>query len=57
MPSALRGGRGRSAIPFYRVKCGNKEVFKDFVKYKCTIWIKEHQKEYDLKLRLIKPNY
>jgi hypothetical protein len=57
MPSAMRGGRGRSAIPDWRVKAGKKEVFSNAVKFKCTIWIREHQKEYPVTLRLIPPNY
>ena len=57
MPSAMRGGRGRSAIPDWRVKAGKKEVFSDPVKFKCAIFIREHKKEYREKLRLISPNY
>lgn len=57
MPSDVKGGRGRSAIVNYRVKHGNKEVFSDPVKFACTIFIKEHQKDYDKKLKLIPPNY
>jgi hypothetical protein len=57
MPSDKKGGRGRSAIYNWRVKCGNKEVFSDPVKFKCAIFIREHQKDYDRKLRLISPNY
>jgi hypothetical protein len=55
MPSDLRGGRGRSAIYNWRVKCGNKEVYSDLVKFSCKIWIKENQKHYDKKL--ISPSY
>jgi hypothetical protein len=57
MPSAKIGGRGRSAIPDWRVKAGKREVFSDPVKFKCSIWMKEHRKDYPMKLRLIPPNY
>lgn len=57
MPSDMRGGRGRSAIVNYRVKHGKKDVFSDATKFKCTIFIKEHQKEYPQKLKLVPPNY
>ena len=57
MPSDRRGGRGRSAIYNWRVKRGNKEVYSDPVKQQCRIWIKENQKLYDQKLKLISPNY
>jgi hypothetical protein len=57
MPSDKKGGRGRSGIYNYRVKCGNKEVFSDPVKFKCEIFIKDHQKEFKQKLKLINPNY
>jgi len=57
MPSDIKGGRGRSAIINYRVKAGNKDVFSDAQKFKCKIFIKEHQKEYPQKLKLIPPNY
>jgi hypothetical protein len=57
MPSDLKGGRGRSAIYNWRVKCGPKEVYSNPVKFQCKIWIKENQKLYDKKLKLISPNY
>jgi len=57
MPSDMKGGRGRSAIVNWRVKCGNKDVFSDQTKFKCTIFIREHQKDFDKKLRLVCPNY
>lgn len=57
MPSAVYGGRGRSSIPQWRVKAGNKEVFADFVKQKCEIFIREHGGKLNgKKLRLIPPN-
>lgn len=57
MPSSKHGGRGRSAIPNWRVKAGNKEVFADQIKFKCEQWIREHGGKYDgKKLRLIPPN-
>lgn len=53
----LNGGRGRSSIPQWRVKAGNKEVFADFVKQKCEIFIRENNGKIDgKKLRLIPPN-
>jgi len=59
MPSSLKGGRGRSSIPNYRVKEGRKkgEIYSSFKKIDCTEFIREHQKEYREKLRLIDPNY
>lgn len=57
MPSDLKGGRGRGGIYNWRVKCGNKEVYSDPVKFKCEIWIRDNKKQYDKKLRLIQPNY
>jgi hypothetical protein len=57
MPSDLRGGRGRSAIYNWRVKCGNREVFSDPLKFQCEIFIKENQSRYPKKLKLIRPNY
>ena len=56
MPSDMRGGRGRSAIYNWRVKCGNREVFSRPVKMDCKIFIRDHQKEYPQKLKLISPN-
>jgi hypothetical protein len=50
------GGRGRSAIYNWRVKAGKKEVFSKPTKFECKIFIKEHQKDYHDKLRLIPPN-
>ena len=57
MPSDLRGGRGRSAIYNWRVKCGNKEVYSDPLKFQCEIFIKENKSRYPKKLKLIRPNY
>jgi hypothetical protein len=60
MPSDRKGGRGRSEIYNWRVKCGNKEVFSNPVKFNCRNFIKENKdnkKEYPQKLRLIPPNY
>jgi hypothetical protein len=57
MPSDIRGGRGRSAIVNYRVKCGKKDLFDNQQKFVCIIWIKEHQREYNKKLRIVPPNY
>lgn len=45
MPSDMKGGRGRSAIVNYRVKCGKKDVYSDAQKFKCTIFVREHQKD------------
>lgn len=57
MPSARRGGRGRSAIPDWRVKAGNREVFSDSVKSKCEQFIRDNGGKVDgKKLRLIPPN-
>ena len=56
MPSDIKGGRGRSAIVNWRVKCGNKEVYSDPVKFKCAYFIQTHKGEYKGKLRLIPPN-
>jgi hypothetical protein len=56
MPSDIRHGGRRGSICDYRVKCGKKDIFRDAVKYKCTIFIKENQKNYDKKLRLVPPN-
>ena len=57
MPSSIHSGRGRSSIPQWRVKAGNKEVFSDFVKQKCEIFIRENKgKVNGIKLRLIPPN-
>lgn len=57
MPSAKRGGRGRSAIPGWRVKAGNKEVFAAETKFKCEQWIRSNDGKLDgKKLRLIPPN-
>lgn len=57
MPSARRGGRGRSSIPDWRVKAGNREVFADPVKMKCEQWIRNHGGKLDgQKLRLVPPN-
>jgi hypothetical protein len=57
MPSDKHGGRGRSAIYNWRVKCGKREVYSDPVKFSCTTWIRENQKNYPQKLKLVKPNY
>jgi hypothetical protein len=57
MPSDRRGGRGRGSIVNWRVKCGKKEVFSKPMKVDCTTFIRENQKKYDKKLRLIPPNY
>ena len=56
MPSDIRGGRGRSAIYNWRVKAGKKEVYSDPTKFKCKIFIKENQKNFYDKLKLIEPN-
>jgi hypothetical protein len=57
MPSDVKGGRGRSAIYNWRVKAGNREVFSDPVKSKCTQFIKTNKGKKDgVKLRLIPPN-
>lgn len=58
MPSPLKCGRGRSSIPKYRVKEGRKkgEVYSSFKKIDCEEFIREHQKEYRERLRLIEPN-
>lgn len=57
MPSDTIGGRGRSAIYNWRVKAGNKEVFSDPVKSKCSQYIRDHGgKQNGKKLRLIPPN-
>lgn len=57
MPSDIKGGRGRSAIVNWRVKCGKKDVFSDPVKFKCEIFIRDNQASYKQKLRLVSPNY
>jgi len=57
MPSDIKGGRGRSAIYNYRVKCGNKDVYSHHQKFNCRNWIKENQKLFPQKLKLINPNY
>lgn len=57
MPSPKMGGRGRSAIPGWRVKAGKREVFADPVKFKCEQFIREHDGKLDgVKLKLIPPN-
>ena len=57
MPSATRGSRGRSAIPHWRVKCGNKEVYvSKSGKQDCEIWVRAHKGEYSDKLKVIPPN-
>ncbi len=57
MPSAKMGGRGRSAIPHWRVKGGNREVYASKVgKKDCEEWARTHTSEYDQKLRVIPPN-
>ena len=56
MPSDIRGGRGKSAIYNWRVKAGKKEVYSDPTKFKCKIFIKENQKNFYDKLKLIEPN-
>jgi len=57
MPSDKHGGRGRSAIYNWRVKCGNKEVYSSPVKMDCTTFIRDNKKNYPQKLKLITPNY
>lgn len=57
MPSAKQGGRGRSAIPFWRVKCGKREVYLSTVgKKDASEWIRKNQSAYDQKLKLVPPN-
>jgi hypothetical protein len=58
MPSAKMGGRGRCAIPNYRVKEGHKkgEVYTSDKKIACKTFIRENQYKYTEKLRLISPN-
>lgn len=56
MPSDIHGGRGRSAIYNWRVKAGNREVFSDPVKNKCSQFIRDNEKVSGKKLRLIPPN-
>ena len=53
----MKGGRGRGAIVNWRVKCGKKDVFSDYVKMNCRIFIKENQKNFKQKLKLVAPNY
>jgi hypothetical protein len=57
MPSPKFGGRGRSSIPSWRVKEGKKsgELFAG-KKGECEQWIRDHQKEYKVKLRAVPPN-
>jgi hypothetical protein len=57
MPSDIRGGRGRSAIYNWRVKCGKKEVFSDPVKIVCSTFVRENKKKFNQKLKLVPPNY
>lgn len=57
MPSATRGGRGRSSIPQWRVKAGKHEVFSGNTKQQCEIFIRDNGGKLDgKKLRLIPPN-
>lgn len=57
MPSSKQGGRGRSAIPYWRVKCGRREVYESRVgKKDCEEWVRAHQPEYDQKLKVVPPN-
>lgn len=57
MPSArMKGGR-RNAIPDWRVKAGNKEVFSHASKFKCEQFMREQGGKMDgVRLRLIPPN-
>jgi hypothetical protein len=55
MPSDKKEGWGRS-FHNWRVKCGRKDVYSDPVKFKCSIFIREHQSEYPSKLKLVPPN-
>lgn len=58
MPSATTGGRGRSAIPQWRVKAGKREVYSGPSKFMCEQWIRERNGKLNgVKLRLIPPNY
>lgn len=59
MPSSIRGGRGRSAIPDWRVKHGNHkgEVYSSNKKIDCVTFIRDNKSNYPEKLRLISPNY
>ena len=57
MPSDRMGGRGRGSIYNWRVKCGKKEIYSNPVKFACKIFIKENQKNYPQKLKLVSPNY
>ena len=56
MPSDHYGGRGRNIIYNWRVKNGKNEVFSNPNRGNCVQWIRDHQKEYTKKLRLIPPN-
>jgi len=57
MPSPRRGGRGRNAIPDWRVKAGRREVFSSGKKIDCTTYIRSHDGKLDgVRLRLIPPN-
>lgn len=59
MPSDMRGGRGRSAIYNWRVKCGKKEVFSHPKKVECRNFIRDNEGKtilFRYKLRLIQPN-
>lgn len=55
MPSATRGGRGRCAIPTWRVKAGKKDVFAG-TKGQCTEYIRQHGKLDGVALRIVPPN-
>ncbi len=56
MPSDKHHGRGRSSIVSWRVKAGNREVFSAEKEGACDAWVRENQKLYRNRLRVIPPN-
>lgn len=57
MPSDTTKGGRRTAIRNWRVKHNKKDIFSDEKKINCEKFIREHQSEYQVKLRLIAPNH
>jgi hypothetical protein len=57
MPSPRRKAGRRTEINVWRVKVGKKagEVFSGS-EGDCRQWVREHQKDYRVKLRVIPPN-
>ncbi len=57
MPSPRRKGGRRTEIGHWRVKVGKKagEVFSGS-EGDCRQWVRDHQKDYPTKLRVVPPN-